>query len=115
MVRDSKDKTAFVAFDGYYQFKRMLFGLCNAPAVFQRMMNPILGSLDGNTAMVSLDDIISASRTVEEGIVKLNKILSALHAAGPTVNLKKCHFLKLKVDYLGFEISENGVESGAKN
>lgn len=114
MAKDSRDKTAFVTPNGQYQFKRMPFGLCNAPAVFQRMINVILGSLDGDTAMAYLDDIISGSRTFEDGMVKLEKILDVLISAGVTINLKKCHFFKSKVDYLGFEISQSGIGPGTK-
>lgn len=114
MSRDSKEKTAFITPDGHYQFKRMPFGLCNAPAFFQRMINLILGSLDGNTAMAYLDDIISRSQTFKDGIKKLNKILIVLMSAGVTLNLKKCHFFKQKVEYLGFEISQTGIAPGTK-
>ena len=114
IARDSRGKTAFVTPNGHYQFKRMPFDLCNAPAVFQRMLNLILGSLDGDTAMAYLDDIISASQTFEDGIGKLAKILNVLYSAGLTINLKKCHFFKRKIEYLGFEISQSGIEPDSK-
>lgn len=61
MAADSKHITAFCTTDGHYRFKRMPFGLCNAPAVFQRLMYTVLGNLRYTTAMAYLDDIIIPS------------------------------------------------------
>lgn len=72
---ESRDKTAFVTPDGQYQFRRMPFGLCNAPSVFQRLINKILGSFRHDIALAYLDDIIIPSMTVEEGLTRLQDIL----------------------------------------
>lgn len=92
----------------------MPFGLCNAPAVFQRMINIILKTLDEGVAMAYLDDIISASQSFDDGMKKLKSILKILMNAGLTINLKKCYFFEKKIDYLGFQISEKGIEPGLK-
>jgi len=55
---DSKEKTAFITPDETGQFERMIFGLTNAPSVFQRLMNTILSTLPKGTAMAYLDDIL---------------------------------------------------------
>ena len=60
-VRDS-DKTTFVTRRGTLRFKVMPFGLCNAPAIFQRLMNVALAGLDLEVCLVYLDDIIVHSR-----------------------------------------------------
>ncbi|XP_076299604.1 uncharacterized protein LOC143218356 [Lasioglossum baleicum] len=106
----SRDKTAFVSPDGQYQFKRMPFGLCNAPSVFQRMINTVLGSLKYDIALAYLDDVIIPSMTVEEGLARLTTIFTVFREAGLTINLRKCHFFKSQIEYLGFEVSALGIQ-----
>ncbi|XP_077275167.1 uncharacterized protein LOC143904389 [Temnothorax americanus] len=113
MSDDSKHITAFSTTDGHYHFKRMPFGLCNAPAEFQRLISKVLSYL-GDDAMAYFDDIIIPSKTIEEGLRKLKRVLQALREAGLTLNLSKCCFLKQKIDYLGFEITANGIAPGKK-
>lgn len=108
--QSSREKTAFVTPDGHYQFKRMPFGLCSAPAVLQRMINTILGSLRYDIAMAYIDDAIIPSMTVEEGLNRLVQIFVVFRDARLTINLKKCHFFKLRIEYLGFEVSMLGIQ-----
>jgi transposase InsO family protein len=114
MNKDSREKTAFITADGHYQFKRMPFGLCNAPSVFQRLINLVLGNLRYDVAMAYIDDIIIPSECVEDGVEKLRLVLEALKNAGLTLNLNKCNFFMNKVEYLGFEISELGISPGSR-
>jgi len=112
MSKDSKHVTAFNTTDGHYQFKRMPFGSSNAPAVFQKLIYAVLGNLRYTTAMAYMDDMIIQSKTMKEGLEKLKSVLDALREAGLTLNLAKCCFLKQKIDYLGFEITNNGITPG---
>ncbi|CAK9806275.1 Retrovirus-related Pol polyprotein from transposon 297 [Anthophora plagiata] len=112
IAEDSIEKTAFVTPDGHYEFRRMPFGLCNAPAVFQRAINKALGNLRNSIALVYLDDILIPSETIEEGFERLKVVLSALDKAGFSLNLKKCAFFKTKIEYLGREISAEGIRPG---
>ncbi|XP_076660006.1 uncharacterized protein LOC143363281 [Halictus rubicundus] len=109
---DSIEKTAFVTPDGHYEYLRMPFGLCNAPAVFQRAINKALGNLRNTVALVYLDDILIPSQTIEEGFVNLEKVLDALSTAGFTLNIEKCSFFKKSIEYLGREISADGIRPG---
>lgn len=109
ICEESKHKTAFVTPEGQYEFNRMPFGLANAPAVFQRIINKVLGQAKTGTAMAYMDDIIIPSKTVEEGLDKLSKILELLKKSGLTLKLSKCNFFMKSVDFLGFELSENGI------
>lgn len=114
MKKDSVEKTAFITPDGKYNFLRMPFGLTNAPSVFQRLLNVILGNLSYTTAMAYLDDIIIPSMNIKEGLDNLKLILEIIRNANLTLNLKKCTFLKTKIDYLGFTISLNSIGPGEK-
>jgi len=68
---DDREKTAFVTPFGMHQFCVMPFGLCNAPGMFQRLMELTLSGLHWTTCLVYLDDIIIFSRTVEEHLERL--------------------------------------------
>ena len=108
----SIEKTAFVTPDGHYEFLRMPFGLANAPAVFQRAINVALGKLRNNIALVYLDDILIPSQTVEEGLERLERVLKALDVAGFSLNLEKCSFFMTTIEYLGREVSAQGISPG---
>ena len=108
---NDKEKTAFVTPFGLYQFRVMPFGLCNAPATFQRLMECVLKGLHWTTCLVYLDDIIVFSKTVDEHIVRLKSVFARLMEAGLKIKPFKCHFLKCTVRYLGHVISKNGVQT----
>lgn len=75
---DSKQKTAFTCRYGHFQFTVMPFGLCNAPAIFQNMMNDILQPLIDRCAMVYLDDIIVSSRTADDHVHDVLAVIKLL-------------------------------------
>lgn len=108
----SKHVTAFVTPDGHYEFNRMPFGLANAPAVFQRMMNRVLGSARFDKATVYIDDLLVFGKSSEEALERLEEILKLLESANLKLNLSKCCFLENKIAYLGYEISSQGMRPG---
>ena len=108
---DIKHRTMFAG----YQFRRMPFGLCNAPSVFQRLINKVLGQLRYEVAMAYLDDIIIPSKNFENGLERLKLVLDSLSNANLTLNLSKCRFFMEKITYLGFEISLNSIGPSAEN
>ena len=72
MAKDSQQYTAFmVGSMGVYEFLRMPYGLCNAPATFQRLMQNCLGELNLTYALIYLDDVIVFSQTEEEHLHRL--------------------------------------------
>lgn len=114
MNEDSIDKTAFITPDSHYEFLRMPFGLCNAPAVFQRLINKVLGPLRNKIAFPYIDDVIIPATTVNEGLKRLRKVLEAFRAHDLTLKLSKCYFFLTVVDYLGREISADGIRPGKR-
>ena len=100
--------------DGHFQFKRMPFGLRNAPAVFQRLMSRVFGSLQPEKVQVYIDDAIIPSENFEEGLENLRKVFNALRYANLTLKLEKCHFFKRKVEYLGFRLTDGRISPGTK-
>ncbi|KRX53637.1 Retrovirus-related Pol polyprotein from transposon 17.6 [Trichinella sp. T9] len=104
-----REKTAFTTPYGLYQFKVMPFGLCNAPATFQRLMETSLRGLVGSKCLVYLDDVIVFGRTAEEHTARLQEVLDRLRKVGLKVKPEKCQLMKRKVAYLGHIISEKGI------
>jgi hypothetical protein len=109
----SKDahKTAFSTPYGHFQFKRTPFGLENAPATFQRLMNSVLSGLQGIELFVYLDDIVIYSTSLREHEIKFNQLMDRLRKAKLQLQPDKCEFLRHEVKYLGHVISENGVKT----
>ena len=115
MADSSKPYTAFSTSAGHWQFKRMPFGLCNAPATFQRLMNAVLSGFSWDRVMAYLDDIILMDATFEEHLESLGKILSCLAKHGLKINPQKCQLFREKVQFLGHEVSVDGLKPDAKN
>ena len=108
-----KEKTAFTCHKGLFEFNVMPFGLSNAPAVFQELMSVVLRGYH-NFATAYLDDILIFSSTLEEHIRHLSLIFDRLRQHNLKLKLKKCGFLKLETNYLGFIISEEGIKPDEK-
>ena len=109
MDPDSIDKTAFVTNEGHYEWLVMPFGLKNAPATFQRIIQRILGKLLYNGVINYLDDFIIYSESFESHLRLINEVLGLLEAHNIKLKLSKCTFAKTQVIYLGHSISHNEV------
>lgn len=103
-------KTAFVTPFGMYQFKRMPFGLRNAPATFQRMMDRFRIQLSHIKLLVYLDDLIVMSTIYEQHLKDLQDVFDKLREFNLTAKKEKCHFCCSKVKYLGHLITPKGLE-----
>lgn len=110
MAEESIQKTAFITEDGHYEFMRLPFGLANAPSCFQNMMNKVIGNLRFGKIIIYLDDILIISESAEENLVLLEKVLKIFKDNGLTLNLKKCHFLKTSIEFLGYKIDSEGLK-----
>ena len=102
-------KSAFVTPTGVYQWKRMPFGLVNAPASFQALMTQVLRGLNWKTCLVYVDDILVFSKTFDEHLRHLAEIFDRLISAGLTLKPNKCRFALKEVQYLGHVITKDGV------
>ena len=102
-------KTAFSTPLGLYEHTRMPFGLKNAPACFQRLMNTVLRKELFEILLCYIDDILVFGSTIEEELSRLRIVFERLASHGLKMELKKCFFFKTRVKYLGYEISEEGI------
>ena len=110
----SCEKTAFATYSGLYQFKKMPFGLVNAPATFQRLMEAVLVGLAGNKCLVYLDDVLVIGCSLEEHNQNLVEVLGRIRTAGLRLKPKKCRFAQTEVEYLGHIVSAAGVSTDPK-
>lgn len=110
MNEEDIHKTAFTTDLGHYEFLRMPFGLKNAPATFQRVMNNILRGLQDEICFVYLDDIIIFSTSLQEHIEKLKKVFERLRQAKFKIQLDKSEFLRKEVQYLGHIVTKDGIK-----
>ena len=111
MEPEDKPKTAFITRRGLFQFNVMPFGLCNAPATFERLMELVLSGLHWQICLIYLDDIIVFGKTFAEMIQNLELVLERFAQAGLKLKGQKCQLFKKEVDFLGYVIDEKGVHT----
>lgn len=107
-------KTAFSTLNGKYEFLRLPFGLKNAPAIFQRMIDDILREHIGKVCYVYIDDIIVFSEDYDTHWKNLRLVLASLSKANLQVNLEKSHFLDTQVEFLGYIVTADGIKADPK-
>jgi len=112
---EDKLKTAFTCHCGAYQCTRLLFGLCNAPATFQRAIDMILSGVKWQNALVYLDDLIIFSADAESHLSHLDTVLTLLGKHGVTLNAQKCHLFTNEVEYLGHGVRPGRLSVNVKN
>ena len=111
MHEPHKERTAFTVGPlGFYEFNRMPFGLVNAPATYQRLMEECFFGLHLDICYIYLDDLIIFSKTFEEHMDRLQKIFQRLREVNLKLSPKKCEFFKRKVRYVGHIVSSEGIE-----
>ncbi|KAI5743998.1 hypothetical protein M8J77_024652 [Diaphorina citri] len=111
---EDKEKTAFSVGSGLWHFNVLPFGLCNAPATFERLMDCILRGLTWKTCLVYLDDIIVIGKTFQEQLDNLRAVFIRLRNAHLKLSPKKCNLFRTEVQYLGHVVSTEGVSTDPK-
>ena len=110
MKQEDREKTAFAAKQGLYQFTVMPFGLCNAPATFERLMDKILHGYLWERCMCYLDDIIIYGHTFPQALENLRAVFERIRASGLKLQPKKCELFRTELLYLGFVVNGDGVK-----
>jgi len=109
MAKKDEEKTAFRSRFGLYHWRVMPFGLYNALATFQSMIDHILHDLLDEGVVVYLNDILIYSESVEEHERLVKEVLVRLDRAGLGINLQKSTFHTDSVEFLGYGISPQGI------
>ena len=110
LSQEARVKTAFATHSGLFQFKVMPFGLCNAPATLERLMDRVLQGLRWSRCLVYLDDIISFGSIFRDVLDNLTLIFERLRSYGLQLKSTKCHLFQTSVPFLGHIVGRLGLE-----
>ena len=110
LEENSKAYTAFSTPNNHFQFKRLPFGLKNSGIHFQKTMQEVLAPLQGNLVLIYIDDILIMSRTYQEHLELVEKVLILLEKYGIKIKLKKCEFFVEQVNFLGHILGASGIK-----
>ena len=110
-TESDRHKTAFITGMGLYHFTILSFGLTNAPACFQRLMEDVLRGLQWEQCVLFMDDTIVPSTTFEEGLVRLEHVWKRFEDANLKLKPSKCLLFQKEIKFLGHVVSEAGVQT----
>ena len=111
MDSNDAEKTAFATPTGLFHFRVLPFGLCNAPATFQRLMECVLAGLQWHNCLLYIDDVIVFSQDFDSHLERLTDVINRIGNAGLKLTPKKCHLFKKEVEFLGHIVSSDGVST----
>ena len=106
---ESSEKTAFCTRRGIWKFNVLAFGLSNAPALFQRLMDLVLAGLTWEVCLAFLDDVIVMSTSFEQQLERLALVFDRLRKANLKLHPGKCRLFQEKVRFLGSIVSKEGI------
>ena len=110
LSQEARVKMAFATHSGLFQFRAMPFGLCNAPATFERLMDRVLQGLRWTRRPIYLYDIISFGSTFDCALANLTLIFERLRSYGLQLKSTKCHLFRSSVQFLGHIVGRHGLE-----
>jgi len=110
LAEEDRAKTAFSTPTGHHEYLRFLFGLKSVPRNFQRLMNGVFMGLIGTRCFVYLDDDIIFGETLQEHHARLREGFQKLRKSNLKIELDKCEFLKIELNYLGHVVPSEGVK-----
>jgi len=113
---EDKEKTAFFIGKELWQFTVMSFGLCNAPATFERLMEKVLQQLINKICLIYLNDVIIFSEDFEGMLKRLEQVFFRLKSANLKLNPKKCSFLRKEIKlFRSCDFGKRGLYGQRKN
>ena len=110
LSEEAKPKTAFATHSGLFQFAVMPFGLCNAPATFERLMSQVMHGLHWKRCLVYNDDILVFGNDFESALHSLELVLNRVAEYGLQLKSTKCNLFRTSVPFLGHIVGRAGLE-----
>ena len=107
---EDQEKTTFTCPYGTFAFRRMPFGLCNAPGTFQRCMMAIFSDMVEKTIEIFMDDFSVMGNSFDNCLANLRAVLARCEETNLVLNWEKCHFMVQEGIVLGHRISARGIE-----
>ena len=107
---EDQEKTTFTCPFGTFAYRRMPFGLCNAPCTFQRCMNAIFDGLTGKIMEVFMDDFSVFGDSFSDGLKNLEQVLIRCKKTNLVLSWEKCYFMVKEGIVLGHKVSSRGIE-----
>ena len=111
MDEANQEKTSFITSQGLFCYKVMPFGLKNAGATYQRLVNHMFRPQFGQNVEVYVDDMLVKSLDEEKHLDNLQEIFDMLRQYNMKLNPSKCTFGVLSGKFLGFMVSHRGIEA----
>lgn len=109
MSPESKEKTSFSSHKGLYQFKVLPFGLCNAPATFERLVELVLKGYQWEYCLCYLDDVIIFGDTFEKTLTNLKLVFDRFRLYNLKLKPSKCSMFQTQVLFLGHVVTDKGI------
>ncbi|CAM8950922.1 unnamed protein product [Rhodiola kirilowii] len=110
IASEDQEKTTFTCPFGTFAFRRMSFGLCNAPGTFQRVVTSIFTDMIGTFIEVFMDDFTVHGGTFDTCLENLSTVLERCVSMNMVLNYEKCHFMVTHGVVLGHIVSKEGME-----
>ena len=115
LADEDKEKTAFTTGRGLHQFRAMPFGLKNAGATFQRLMELILAGMESRNCLVYIDDVIVFGATEQAHLKNLEEVFQRIRDAGMKLKPRKCRLARDEVVFLGHKVNRSGIQPDPAN
>ena len=111
---EARPKTAFCTDRGLWQLRVLSFGLCNAPATFERLMDRVLAGIPHQRCLMYLDDILAHGSSFQTALELLRLVLQRAAAVGLKLHPNKCRFMRKEVEFLGHRLGGEGISTQRK-
>ncbi|GJY87956.1 reverse transcriptase domain-containing protein, partial [Tanacetum coccineum] len=110
MTKEDEEKTTFITIQGVFCYSKMPFGLRNARATYQRLVDKAFHKQIGRNLEVYVDDLVIKSRTEDEIIKDIEETFKTLREINMKLNLKKCTFGVEEGMFLGYKVNTKGIK-----
>ncbi|XP_076838708.1 retrovirus-related Pol polyprotein from transposon 412 isoform X1 [Brachyhypopomus gauderio] len=111
LTESAKERSAFTIGKELWQFNVLPFGLCNAPATFERLMEKVLRGVPNSKCLVYLDDVLVHACSFEAALMNLDTVLNRIRRANLKLNPAKCNLLQQRLNFLGHVVSSEGIST----